>query len=530
MIVLHPKYACMLTTNQVDKKEAAALFKLIATEQKDKVKVDLFWEQLGKTGILKDDPRLTKLNLDLEASTKRNEISNQDFDAIIQHSAVVKKALGRKLIIPDFEVFCDQISQVFESVQANEGGKVADYIPQLARVNPDQFAVSICTIDGQRFSLGDAESVFCLQSSSKPVNYCLALEELGEEKVHEHVGREPSGQSFNELTLNHKGLPHNPLINAGAIMCCSLIEREKDMADRFDKVSKTWSQLCGNRPLHFNNAVYLSERATADRNFALAYFMRENDAFPPKTELTQTLEFYFQCCSIESSAADLAIATATLANTGTNPLTGDVIFQPHTVQNCLSLMLSCGMYDFSGEFAFRIGLPAKSGVSGVLLLVIPNVMGICIWSPRLDQHGNSVRGVEFCERLVEKFSFHHYDSLVGNSNKINPRAMAKETQVSRMVNAIYAASNGDIEELCRLYSEGLDLNLADYDGRTPLHLAAAEGQVEVIKFLIELEVDLQPTDRWGGTPIDDAEKGGHKEIMDLITQEIAKPKAARDSS
>jgi hypothetical protein len=179
---------------------------------------------------------------------------------------------------------------------------VADYIPQLRRVDPEQLAIAVCTVDGQRFCVGDATIAFCLQSVSKTVSYCLALEQHGVDEVHRHVGREPSGRSFNELALNPQGLPHNPMVNAGAIMTCSLIRPEEDIADRFDHVAATWRRLTGGGRIGFSNAVYLSERQTADRNFALGYSMRERRAFRPGTDLVQTLEFYFQCCSIEVDA------------------------------------------------------------------------------------------------------------------------------------------------------------------------------------------------------------------------------------
>src|SRR5262249_29435220 len=155
----------------------------------------------------------------------------------------------------------------------------------------------------------------------------VALEEHGEAVVHRHVGREPSGRGFNELTLNKEGLPHNPLINSGAIMTCSLIKPEMDAADRFDHDLQTLARLTGGNRLNFNNPVYLSEKQTADRNFALAYFMREKNAFPEHTDLIQTLEFYFQCCSIETSASSLAVVAASLANAGVCPMTGDRIFK-----------------------------------------------------------------------------------------------------------------------------------------------------------------------------------------------------------
>ena len=153
------------------------------------------------------------------------------------------------------------------------------------------------------------------------------------------------------MALNKDGLPHNPLINSGAIMSCALLKPELDMSDRFDHVLKTWEDLSGGIKPSFNNSVYLSERKTADRNFALAYFMSESDAFPENTNLVETLEFYFQCCSIEVTASAMANAASTLANGGMQPQTGQQIFDPNTVKNCLSLMNSCGMYDFSGEFS-----------------------------------------------------------------------------------------------------------------------------------------------------------------------------------
>ena len=438
-LLLQSKLLNMITTAQIDNNAADSLFRMLDLEGKNSIDPDKFLNHLSETGILSDDPRMQELLNRSEFkqhSIKKNQIAKNEFNEILQQNALVKKSLSKNLVIPDFDTFCQQIQDIFLDTQKNKNGKVADYIPQLARVNPEQFAISICTVDGQRYSIGDSNTNFCLQSSCKPINYCLALEELGEKKVHSHVGREPSGHSFNELALNLKGLPHNPMINAGAMMSCSLIESKNNIADRFDKVNKTWQSLCGGKKVSFNNSVYLSERQTADRNFALAYFMREKNAFPENTNLTETLEFYFQCCSIESNTYDLSVAAATLANAGTNPLTGDVIFQSSTVQNCLSLMLSCGMYDFSGEFAFKIGLPAKSGVSGALMLVIPNLMGISIWSPRLDEIGNSVRGVEFCERLVEKFSFHQYDSLTGHSTKTNPRKKKNELMATKVMELI----------------------------------------------------------------------------------------------
>ena len=481
--------------------------------------------RLERSGLRTDDPRIAEALAGLTGADGSRQLSFAQFKALAQHnSSLIRRAVEGNLAVPDFAALSADITRMYGELLPVRSGSVADYIPQLKRVDPDQLAISLCTVDGQRFSIGDATTAFCLQSVSKTVSYCLALDEHGAEAVHRHVGREPSGQSFNELALNPKGLPHNPMVNAGAIMTTSLIRPDQDIADRFDLVAATWQRLAAGRRPGFNNAVYLSERQTADRNFALGYSMRENGAFRPGTDLQQTLEFYFQGCSIEFDAQMLAVAAASLANAGVCPLTDDPVFAPETVQSCLSLMSSCGMYDFSGEFAFTIGLPAKSGVSGVLMLVVPGVMGICVWSPRLDEHGNSVRGIEFCRKLVAEYNVHVFDSLVtgrGRTSKRDPRRKKNQTQTEAVVALTWAASQGDLNEVRALIATGVEPGTADYDGRTPLHLAAAEGQLEVVRYLLAAGADPRSADRWGGTPLSDAETNGHAVIAELLSRQAA---------
>ncbi len=183
-----------------------------------------------------------------------------------------------------------------------------------------------------------------------------------------------------------------------------------------------WKVAAGGQKIGFNNAVYLSEANSRSKFCAWIFYAREKSTFHLKPELLDVLEFYFQCCSIETTTRSMAIIASTLANGGMCPLTGVQVFQPGHVKNCLSLMLSCGMYDFSGEFAFTVGIPAKSGVSGAIMLAIPNLGGITVWSPLLDELGNSVRGVEFCKRLVSRFRLHTFDSMLGlGDSRIDPR-------------------------------------------------------------------------------------------------------------
>ena len=489
-----------------------------------------FEEALTREGLSLDDFRITECVASLAEHGMSDSISYEEFSRIARPNILlIERALQGNMVLPDFEDFCTDIRRLYKETVDHVGslpdtlegqGAVADYIPQLARVDPHYFGVSLCTIDGQRLALGDARERFCVQSTCKPINYCLALEERGLDKVHHHIGREPSGRGFNELALYKDQKPHNPMINAGAIMACSLIRPKADHADRFDYVLKQWSRLMGGEKPRYNNAVYLSERATADRNFALGYYMREKRAFPEEIDtesrMVKTLEFYFQCCSIELNAENMATVAATLANGGVCPTSGEKIFSTETVQNCLSLMYSCGMYDYSGEWAFSIGLPAKSGVAGALMIVIPNVMGICTWSPRLDPVGNSRRGIEFCRRLVKTFNFHNYDNLTGQSSKKDPRLNRILAEAENVQELIWAASKGDVGAIQRLATRGIELNPPDYDQRTPLHLAAAEGQDRVVKLLLDYGIPPNPRDRWGGTPLDDAYIQGHTNVIKLL--------------
>jgi len=493
------------------------LFEALRESAAETVSAPALLGQLRGAGLRDDDPRIAETVRRVEARAGQG-MDEQAFATAVQPALLMlDRVLTRKLVIPDFRGFSQDIERLFERTSHNRDGAVAGYIPQLSRVDPDLYGVALTTVDGQRLALGDADTTFCVQSATKPVSYCLALEEHGEDVVHGRIGCEPSGQRFNELTLDEHGRPHNPMINAGAIMSTSMIHPAEPMADRFEYVLAMWSKLAGGVRPGFDNSTYLSERRTADRNFALGYFMREKGGFPDGTDLVETLEFYFQCCSLEVTADSMSVVSATLANGGVCPITGVRVFRPDTVQKCLALMYSCGMYDFSGEWAFRIGLPAKSGVSGIIMVVVPNVMGFCTWSPRLDDHGNSVRGIDFFRALVEHFSLHNYDNLVGAiSGKKDPRRPEAVMERDLIVDLCWAASEGDVEGIRRLVVQGASLDAADYDGRTAIHLAASEGQAEVVAYLLAQGAESAPIDRWGSTPADDARRGGHLDCIALL--------------
>ncbi len=493
-----------------------AIFDSLQPDARAAIRASVLHERLVDAGLRPDDHRLHDVFRALDQLGDQ-PIGYETFASTIGPCRVlVERALAGKLVIPDFSEFCREIQAIYESTLPLRSGVLPEYIPQLTRVDPELYAVAICTIDGQMFSIGDANTEFCVQSCGKPVTYCLALEEHGVDVVHQHMGREPSGHGFNELTLNAQGKPHNPMINAGSIMACSLIQRGRELADRFDYVLGAWHRLAGGRRVGFSNSVYLSERRSADRNFALGYLLREKKAFPEGTDLIETLEFYLQSCAIEVDAEVMAVAAATLANAGMCPTTGQRVFGPETVQKCLSLMSSCGMYDFSGEFAFTVGLPAKSGVSGAIIGVVPNVLGFCTWSPRLDQHGNSVRGLEFCRQLVRTYNFHAYDTLTGISGKRDPRLTRAHRMVDEIGQMNWAASFGDLRTIRQLVARGVDPERGNFDDRTPLHVAAAEGHVEVVEYLLSLGIRADPVDRFGNTPLREAEREGHAAVVALL--------------
>lgn len=494
-----------------------SIFKAICDKTGHITKVDII-SHLKNSGITRSDPRIRKLNRNLEDYSRRDKIDFETFLNISSESiSIVEKSINKGFVIPDFSQFETEIREIFKEVSKNTSGEVADYIPQLARVDPELFAVAFCSIDGQMITLGDYEHPYCVQSTSKAISYCIATELHGEEKVHMHVGREPSGVTFNAIALNKYELPHNPMINSGAIMMASLIKPEINLADRFEYVTQVWNSLSGGDSVGFDNATYHSEKATANRNYALAHFMKEVNAFPEGTDIESTLDFYFQNCSIQVNAKKMAKIMSTIANGGICPLTNKKIFSPTTIRNSLSMMYSCGMYDFSGEYAFSVGLPAKSGVSGALVIAIPNVGGFAIFSPRLDAKHNSARGVEFSRRLVDKFNFHNYDNI-DNNHKINPIENRMMVESNLTFELIWAASTGDLTEVRRSVALGADINKGDYDNRTALHLAAAEGHENVVKYLLNKGADTSTKDRWGMKPVDDAKANDHDNIVKILAQ------------
>ena len=285
-------------------------------------------------------------------------------------------------------------------------GEVANYIPELTHADPSWLGIALVTVDGHVYQAGDSRQSFTIQSISKAITYGAALEDRGLDHVVSRVGVEPSGEAFNSISLEpDSGRPLNPMINAGAIATTGMIEA-KAGADPMEAILQTFSRYTG-RSLEIDEKVYRSESETGHRNRAIAHLLYGHGILDRAPE--EVLDLYFRQCSILVNARDLAMMGACLANNGVNPVTGVVALKPHYVEKVLSVMNTCGMYDYSGAWIFEVGMPAKSGVGGGIMAVLPGQFGIGVFSPALDEKGNSVRGIEACRRLSRDFSLHLFN-------------------------------------------------------------------------------------------------------------------------
>ena len=371
------------------------------------------------------------------------------------------------------------------AIAAEKSGSVASYIPELSKADPDHFGIALATTDGHVYAVGDSDKPFTIQSISKAFVFALALETLGAKRVEEKIGVEPSGEAFNSIRLRPDNRPFNPMVNAGAIACSGLIYHAEG-SGAAENIVRSLSRFAG-RDLVVDEAVFASERGTGDRNRAIAYLLRNYNII--EDDVTAVLDVYFRQCSILVTARDLAIMAATLANNGVNPQTGERVASPYVVARTLSAMTSSGMYDFAGEWMYRVGIPAKSGVGGGIIAALPSQLGLGTFSPRLDEFGNSVRGVLVCEELSKIFGLH----LLNQSGDVHASVVA-DYSVARMSSRrmrqpheqkILDAHAGDIRVL--ELAGALNFANMDYISRQldfalaqPLFLAIDLGRVSTI--------------------------------------------------
>lgn len=295
-------------------------------------------------------------------------------------------------------------------------GKVATYIPELSKADPADLGVCATTVDGVSFHAGNWQHPFTIQSISKTIALILALQTSGYDKVFSRVGLEPTGDSFNSIVKleTRDARPLNPMINAGAIATTGCILG----SDPFSLILQQTRRLCGSDDIKLNEAVFLSEKRAGMRNRSMAYWMKSENIIEGDVE--DLLDVYFRMCSMSVTTENLAHYAMILANDGVDPQSGERLVDSWIVRIVKTFMLTCGMYDGSGEFAIRVGMPSKSGVGGGIISTVEKNMGIAVYGPALDQRGNSVAGMRLLEYLSRKLSLHYFagcgrDELVPKS-------------------------------------------------------------------------------------------------------------------
>jgi glutaminase len=331
----------------------------------------------------------------------------------------------------------DYLRELHARHAALNEGQVATYIPELAKANPDWFGICLVTTDGHVYEVGDSRQHFTIQSISKPFVYGLALEDNTRAEVLKKISVEPTGEAFNAISLEPgTGRPRNPMINAGAIAAAGLIAG-KEASTRLRRMLEMFSRYVGEE-VAIDESVYRSESTTGHRNRAIGHMLRNFDILTESPD--PVVDLYFKQCSLSVTCRNLAVMAATLANHGTNPITGRQAIRGEYVESVLSVMGSCGMYDYAGEWLYRVGMPAKSGVSGGVIAVLPGQLGIGVFSPLLDSHYNSVRGLKVCDDLSRHFDLHLFNTPHASKSVIRLKFTAAEVNSNRIRTADEAAA------------------------------------------------------------------------------------------
>ena len=489
-------------------------------------------DRMESSGISPHDFRLATTMARLDQLGEQR-IEFDQFAAIVgDELLMLSRTFNRQLVIPDWQEFCADIETVYHHVAPDRSGSNADYIPILRDADSEKWGVAVCSVDGQFMGLGDVDIYHSIQSVSKPITYAHALDREGIEFTHQFVGVEPSGRPFNSLEMLPDQRPFNPCVNAGAIMIAGLVASgypDQSAREVTQAIIDLWAKLSGEiAPVRFSEETMRSEKDTADNNFAIAYLLRGRRGLPRDVDLHKMIDVYLSCCSIEMTAKMLSFAAATLANGGVCPTTGQQVLPTDVVKKTLSVMQAAGMYDNAGGFTLEVGLPAKSGVAGAVMVVIPNLMGFATFSPRLDDYGNSVRGVSFCRQLVERFTFHMYDSLSGGRSgcKRDPRASQQSRKQRDLSDLRWAVSHGDryagkVRDL--MLACMISITLADGEIEEPEIVSMAEAYAEIMgqrpdhQELYALALTSQNQAREAGI---DGTPGPFEALLERLRQEL----------
>lgn len=355
--------------------------------------------------------------------------------------------------LPGSGALQDYLAELHQRILSNRSGEVASYIPELANADPEHFGICIATVDGKFYSVGNTGEMFTIQSVSKPFVYGYALATYGREQVHAHVGVEPTGEAFNSIVLDEaSNRPFNPMVNSGAIAAAEMI-KGVTQADRLTTLKGIFESYAA-RELTVDESVFQSEKLTGHRNRAIGYMMLNTGMISREPE--EVLDVYFRQCSLQVDCRDLALMAATLANGGINPASGRRVLPDEYIADVLTVMNSCGMYNYAGQWSYEVGLPAKSGVSGGIVAVVPGQFGIGVFSPLLDRHGNSIRGVQVCKDISTRFGLHVFHAHPATSTVVR-REIFGDTIRSKRVRSPRQADVLDREgsRICVIEAQGV---------------------------------------------------------------------------
>ncbi|XP_029378058.1 glutaminase liver isoform, mitochondrial isoform X2 [Echeneis naucrates] len=505
------------------KRKAAADIVFDSFASAGKINVTQLFESIWSSGLHRSDPRLRECFFHLrKLQDSEGSVDRSTFNRCVTgFVSLILKALQGRFVIPDFSTFTEQTQKLFSRCRQLS----SDQDKEMERVDSTKWGVSICTVDGQRLSLGDWAGSQVLGEVSWPLVYGVAVDLLGSDLVHRYVGVEDYARYDSPFTLTKTGIPHSPLTETGAIVTTSLLQltgrRCAEEEEEYDSVLNVVRRLSNKEHATLNCSSYQSSRKSSVRLRALSFYLQEKQCFPEKVDVSAALDLMLQCSSTEITCESGAVMAASLANGGLCPLSGDQVMSPAATRSLLSMMQVAGMKDYSSVFHYKTSIPAASSSSGFLFAVVPGVLGLMAFSPELDAYGNPWRAVHFCQELISAFQLHSLDVRTPFRQVLAYRQWKSESEI---INVLLAAFKGDVQSLRRYFLSGVDVNVVDYDGRTALHVAAAEGHTEVIRFLLEnTRANPALKDRWGSSALQEAQRHRKDSAVQLLQGHVCPP-------
>ncbi|XP_073975770.1 glutaminase liver isoform, mitochondrial-like isoform X2 [Rhodnius prolixus] len=425
---------------------------------------------------------------------------------ITQNWYLFFKALTKSMVIPKFEELRHAVGVLYGEIEGDVTGETSNYIPEIKNTCPDLWAVSICSTDGQKCSFGDYLVPLTIQDISYPFLYAKCLDLFGSATVLEYVGieRKPADVSVKNSKANNRAF--NPMTDSGAIslstLFCDNDKRTGTAADKHYEFFEFMKALCGNNHFQICTPAYVSVRQKDDLSRSIAYAMLNQGHLPNDTDIPTIMDFYFEARSLEVTCDGLAVMAATLANFGVNPYTNEKLISPISVKAVLSAMHNWGNYGYSGVNAFYLGLPSKHSVAGAFMVVVPGMLGLILYSPRINDNEVGEKNIDFAMKFVKKFDLHPLSNSSKEMKKRFGTRKIPEVPCENYCKIFTAVFNNDLEEVMNLTKGNKKIVFEkDLEGRTILHLAAIKGHFEIIKFVTSNFRKLSSVkDRFGRVP------------------------------